>query len=170
MTYLIDNSSWYIDGGYCGLYPIKGNTKIAFKEFGDKQRAKIAWSIQKKLHKYSLAPKVYGNVCKLKLATNTKLLSNSKSEWGYITELAKITTNKKIVSLSKIQELVDNIYTNTGLKFWDCHYHNIGILRNKLVCIDTGKESFSGESNAWFNVDPGPKCSYCLKYKCQCKE
>ena len=37
---------------------------------------------------------------------------------------------------------------------------NIGLIKRrkkKLVCIDTGKESFSGYSNAWGYLDPGPK-------------
>ena len=60
----------------------------------------------------------------------------------------------------------------TGLKFWDCHWYNIGTVKrgrkNKVVCIDTGKESFDGDSNAWGFAEPGPKCCYCEKYQCKC--
>jgi len=39
---------------------------------------------------------------------------------------------------------------------------------NETICIDTGKESFDGNSNAWANPDPGPRCSYCEEYECNC--
>ena len=76
-------------------------------------------------------------------------------------------------ALKKLQKLVEDIAQKTKLKFWDCHYGNIGyIIRDKkpvLVCIDTGKESFRNANNAWGYADPGPKCSYCLRYACRCK-
>jgi hypothetical protein len=74
--------------------------------------------------------------------------------------------------LSEIQNLVNIIHDKTGLKFWDCHYYNIGYVtrnkKSKLVCIDTGKESFDRECNAWGFSEPGPKCNYCKKYQCKC--
>lgn len=170
MDYLINNNSWYKEGGYCGLYPILGKRKIAFKEFWNKERAKYAWSVQKKLYKYGLAPKVYTDVCKLKFAKDIEHWVPENSEWGYVTELAKVSDSKKIITYKKIQDLVESIYYHTGLKFWDCHYSNIGLIKQKLVCIDTGKESFDGRANAWSNVDPGPKCGYCLKFICKCEE
>ena len=76
--------------------------------------------------------------------------------------------------MRNIQDLVDEIKEKTGLKFWDCHWYNVGtVVRNKkkkVVCIDTGKESFDGNANAWGFADPGPKCGYCLKYQCKCPE
>jgi hypothetical protein len=69
---------------------------------------------------------------------------------------------------------VTKIHEKTKLKFWDCHWSNVGVIqrkgRNKVVCIDTGKESFDGCANAWGFADPGPKCSYCLRYQCRCSE
>ena len=76
--------------------------------------------------------------------------------------------------MKNIQSLVEDIREKTGLKFWDCHWYNVGLVnrnnRAKLVCIDTGKESFNGVSNAWGFADPGPKCCYCNTYQCKCSE
>ena len=60
----------------------------------------------------------------------------------------------------------------TGLKFWDCHWYNVGLVKRgkvkKVVCIDTGKESFNGMANAWGYNTPGPQCGYCNEYQCNC--
>jgi hypothetical protein len=74
--------------------------------------------------------------------------------------------------MKDIQNLVNDIELKTGLKFWDCHWFNVGIIKrdrkNLVVCIDTGKESFDAISNAWGFADPGPKCGYCSRYQCKC--
>jgi hypothetical protein len=107
-------------------------------------------------------------VCQLKFSKLNKL-----TNWGYITEIAD-TVQHGDISLHIIQNLVDSIYKKCGLKFWDCHYDNIGLVKRnrkqQLVCIDTGKESFSGLCNAWGFSDPGPRCNYCFKYQCRCEE
>jgi hypothetical protein len=167
--YKIDLYSYSDQGGYCTFYCILDNKNLAFKEFISKSRAEYARKIQIKLNKHSLAPKVYSTLCKMKYDT---LFPGQRSGWGYITEIAK-TLSKNSIPLSKIQRLVDNIYNKTKLKFWDCHWENIGYIsvegKKKLVCIDTGKETWEGHSNYFGNTDPGPKCSYCLKYKCKCE-
>lgn len=171
--YLINNAGWFDEGGYCQFYPILGRRKIGFKEFLNKSRAQYALSVQKKLSKYDLAPKTYSGICKLKFAAEQDHWVPEVSEWGFVTELVKTTKNKKLMRMNKIQQLVDDIYAKTGLKFWDCHYDNIGLIKRgssfKLVCIDTGRESFTGDSNYWGDVSPGPRCSYCCKYKCKCE-
>ena len=40
----------------------------------------------------------------------------------------------------ELENLVNNIREKTGLKFWDCHWTNVGYINNRLVCIDTGKK------------------------------
>jgi hypothetical protein len=164
---LFDDSS---NGGYCTLYYIKDHANLGFKEFISKSRAEYARKIQVRLSRLNLAPKVISKICKLKY---NKLFPDRKSGWGYVTELADIIRPKSI-PLKSIQTLVDNVFKKTKLKFWDCHWDNLGfITRNHkkyLVCIDTGKETWKGDANYFGNVDPGPKCSYCLKFKCQCKE
>jgi hypothetical protein len=166
--YQIDLSGFNTkDGGYCTLFQIEDEPTLGFKEFLSKSRAEYARKVQLKLSKLGLAPKVCSKLCKM---VYKDFFPGQKSGWGYITELAKVV--KSTFSLSKIQKLVDNIYDKTKLKFWDCHWENVGyIIRNnkkKLVCIDTGKETWDGHCNYFGNPDPGPKCSYCLKYKCKC--
>jgi hypothetical protein len=165
--YNIDLSDFYSDdGGYCTLFRLLNKPLLGFKEFISKSRARYARRIQIKLSKLNLAPKVYSRVCKMGYEG---FFPGKKSGWGYVTELAKTGSE---IKLSKIQKLVDSIYAKTKLKFWDCHWANIGYVirdrKKQLVCIDTGRESFDGHANYWQNIDPGPKCSYCLKYKCKC--
>lgn len=167
--YTIDLYSDFDQGGYCAFYTIKSYTGMAFKEFISKSRAEYARKIQLKLSRFNLAPKVHTPIIKMKYDL---LFPNKKSGWGFITEIAKPIDDS--VPLSKIQRLVDEIYLKTKLKFWDCHWYNMGLIKRgrskKLVCIDTGKESFDGYSNAWGNPDPGPKCSYCNTYECKCED
>lgn len=166
--YKIDLSDCYSDdGGYCTLFKISNEPSLGFKEFISKSRAEYARKTQIKLSKHDLAPKVFSRLCRMGYKP---LFVNQISGWGYVTELAKPT--KLNTTLCKIQKLVDNIYDKTNLKFWDCHFANLGHIirgrKRKLVCIDTGKETWDGYSNYFGNSDPGPKCSYCLKYKCKC--
>lgn len=164
----IDLSDYYsADGGYCTLFKVSNEPSLGFKEFICKSRAEYARKTQIKLSKFDLAPKVFSKLCKMRYEP---LFLDQISGWGYITELAK-TANKNI-NLYKIQRLVEHINDSTKLKFWDCHPANLGYIirqgKRKLVCIDTGKETWDGYANYFGNTDPGPKCSYCLRYKCQC--
>lgn len=171
--YLIDYSGWFDEGGYCQVYPIKNNPELVFKEFYNKKKAVDSYKYQKQLAKFDLAPKVYTKICKLNFADDGDIHFEEASDWGYITELAKTYEAATKISMRDIQKLVEEIHEKTGLKFWDCHWYNVGLVKRgrkqKLVCIDTGKESFDGNSNAWANTDPGPKCSYCEKYECKCE-
>jgi len=166
--YLINNDDWFHEGGYAQLYPILNHDTIGFKEFPSKKKADYARKIQVKLSQFDLAPKVLTETIKLKYSQSLENWTPQISDWGYVTELAQHGT----VSSRQIQNLVNKIFKNTKLKFWDCHFSNIGYIRRKgkpkIVCIDTGKESFDGYANAWGNADPGPKCCYCLKYECTC--
>lgn len=173
MDYRINYSGWFEEGGSCQFYPIKNRKTLGFKEFSSKKQAYFAYKTQKNLSKYDLAPKLYTTVCKLKFAKDTTGWIPEFSDWGFVTEIAqpmKYTTNVRKLKL--VQKLVDDIFDHTKLKFWDCHFSNIGIVYrkniSKLVCIDTGKESFDGYSNAWGMADPGPRCNYCLSYNCEC--
>jgi hypothetical protein len=174
MEYLIDYSDWFEEGGYCQLYPIKNHPHLGFKEFYTKKKAASAYSIQKKLSKFDLAPKVYSKVCKLNFAQEDDGYCPDPSDWGYVTELAKTHAAATKIKMQDIQHLVERIHKKTGLKFWDCHWYNVGTVKRssktKVVCIDTGKESFDGYANAWGFAEPGPKCCYCLKYQCNCLE
>ncbi len=171
MSYLIDYSGWFEEGGYCQVYPIKDQRGWVFKEFRNKKKAQESYKYHKLLAKFDLAPKIYSKITRLDFAEDGDYRPDEPSDWGYITEKALPIKHTDFVMV-QIQSLVDVIYVKTGLKFWDCHWFNVGLVsRNnmkKLVCIDTGKESFSGISNAWGFAEPGPKCCYCEKYQCKC--
>jgi len=172
--YQIDYSDWFDEGGCCQVYPIKDHKHLVFKEFRNKKKASEAYSIQRKLSKFDLAPKVYDKVCKLNFMQKDNIIFYDSSNWGYITECAKICQANTKIKMTDIQCLVENIFEKTGLKFWDCHWYNIGLVKrnsqNKVVCIDTGKESFDGHANAWGFSEPGPKCNYCEQYDCECSQ
>jgi hypothetical protein len=171
MKYTIElNSSG--EGGSAEFYDIKEHKDRGFKQFRNKKFANAAYQKQKLLSQYGLAPKVYGKVCKLKIRHQSICIDTN---WGYVTEKAKIVDENIMKNkLKQIQFLVENIEKKTKLKFWDCHYWNIGYIKRKnktkLVCIDTGSESFSSLSNAWGLSSPGPKCDYCNKYQCDCAD
>lgn len=171
--YLIDYSGWFDEGGYCQVYPIKENPLFVFKEFRSKNKATESRRLQTKLAKYDLAPQIYTNVCRIGFCEEDGWKPDEPSDWGYITERAyPVSHNDK--TMKNIQYLVEDIEDKTGLKFWDCHWYNVGLVSRgrsrKLVCIDTGKESFSGMANAWGFSAPGPKCNYCNRYQCKCSE
>lgn len=178
-NYLID-SVWCDSGGSCDVMPIKNHPNLVFKSFKYDHKAKEAYNNQVKLSRLDLAPKVLGSICKIAYYFDPKLLeywdpNKTTTSIGYISEIAAlIPYHLKAKSLKDIQYLVKNIYTKTNMQFWDCHLENVGYIiranKKKLVCIDTGDESFSGYSNAWGFSKPGPQCPYCLKYQCKCSE
>lgn len=172
--FTIDYSDWSDEGGYCQVYPILNNDHLIFKEFRNKKRANSSFKHQKLLSKFDLAPKIYSKVCKLKFAPDGDIVFDDPSDWGYVMEKANTYHAGTKISMKQIQKLVEEINEKTGLKFWDCHWYNVGLIKRgrkqKIVCIDTGSESFDGQSNAWGFADPGPKCSYCHRYQCRCSE
>jgi hypothetical protein len=193
-NYLIDSDNVFSDsGGYCDFLPIKGCLELGFKSFKRKDKAQQALDYQKKLAKFNLAPIPITDLCKIPYYFDPQILAvwtpkETTTNWGFVTEKASMLEPETIDIdctklghckytyryLPKIQKLVEDIKEKTGLKFWDCHEHNVGYIkrgRKKLfVCIDTGPESFKGYANAWGFEEPGPKCPYCLKYQCKCSE
>jgi len=171
-TITCDSSDSYDEGGSAEFYRIAEDKNLGFKQFRDKKFANRAYKKQKLLSKFGLAPKVYGKICRIQIETP---YYNDLSGWGYVTERAKVLDEKVMKKrLNEIQKLVDTINKKTKLKFWDCHYYNIGYIKRnnkaKLVCIDTGSESFDSNSNAWGFSKPGPKCNYCKRYQCSCAD
>lgn len=178
--YLVDES-YHDSGGYCDFYPIKNHPDLGFKSFKNKIKAQDALSNQKLLAQFDLAPEPITDLCKIRYDFNPKILSfldrsSTITGWGFVTEKAGLIDyeNCKTPYLPKIQKLVDDIWSKTRMKFWDCHEYNIGYIKRgrkkQFVCIDTGKESFEPHSNAWGYSEPGPKCCYCNKYQCRCEE
>ena len=171
MKYTIhdDGFGCFEEGGCAEFYWIKEDKTLGFKQFGSKKSATVAYNKQKLLSKFDLAPKVIGKITKLKYEWG------DNTDWGYVTERAKILDEKVMKKrLRDIQNLVQTIENKTHLRFWDCHYYNIGYVKRnnkaKLVCIDTGPESFDCKANAWGMATPGPKCSYCNRYQCRCSD
>lgn len=176
MKYTIDIND-FDEGGSAEFYHIKEDKNLGFKQFRSKKFANAAYSKQKLLSKFGLAPKVYGKVCRLEIKIKNfggeNYTYSDYTNWGYVTEKARIadeTIMKK--RLKEIQSLVESIEKKTKLKFWDCHYWNVGYIKRnnkaKLVCIDTGVESFDRNADAWCMGTPGPKCGYCNRYQCHC--
>lgn len=170
MKYIIKSSMPLDEGGSAEFYDISDYPKLGFKQFRNKRLAISAWNKQKLLSKFRLAPKVISNIIKLPIVYD---YFYSETNWGFITEKASVVDGKLMQKrMPEIQALVDSIRAKTGLKFWDCHYYNIGYIKRNntdtLVCIDTGDESFRRDSNAWGFNFPGPKCSYCKRYDCEC--
>ena len=174
--YLVDMS--YVDdsGSYCDFLPIRGEDHLGFKSFKTKNRALESLDNQLKLAEFNLAPRIATDLCKIPYSYDPQLLKHWNPEetvtsWGYVTEKAMLVDIDD-TPYNKLQSLVDNIRDKTGLKFWDCHWTNIGYIkrgrRKLLVCIDTGAESFTPYCNAWGYEEPGPKCPYCDKYQCYC--
>jgi len=155
------------EGGCCQVYSIVNKRQLLFKEFKNKKLADFSYKKQLKLSSYNLAPKIFSKV----IRTRFKDL-NDITNWGYLTEKVRIS-NESVISIDDIQDLVDNIYRKARIKFWDCHYSNIGYKicagTKVFLCIDCGKESFENCCNAWGLYNPGPICSYCKKYLCECE-
>jgi hypothetical protein len=126
-----------------------------FKTFCNMYNAYYARDVQIILSCLNLAPNVLSEIGRIRVGGRL-------SEWGYITELAKIlscnhwtkpslcpTCEKKCYRKysKKISELAESIYNHTEYEFVDDHFGNVGfIVRDKkkiLVCIDTGIESIS---------------------------
>lgn len=173
MKYTIDISS-FDEGGSAEFYDIKENKNLGFKQFRNKKSANAAYNRQKLLSRFGLAPKVYGKLCKLEIKIKIENYTYpDHTNWGYVTEKARLADEKVMKKrLKEIQSLVESIEKKTKLKFWDCHYWNVGYIKRnnkaKLVCIDTGSESFDADANAWGLENPGPKCNYCNRYDCKC--
>lgn len=169
---------WCESGGYCDFLPIKGEPQLGFKHFKNKRRAKDTLTNQIILSKFDLAPKVITGLCKIPYHYDAEILRYwtpdvTVTDWGYVTEKADILDIKdNNIPYKDIQDLVDEIESKTFLKFWDSHLSNIGLIKrnkkNRLVCIDTGNESFTKHTNAWGYSSPGPKCPECYDYCCNC--
>lgn len=175
--YLID-TSWCDSGGSCDVMPIRNHPDLVFKSFRYKHKAKEAYNNQNKLSKLDLAPKVYSELCQIAYYFDLKILeywypNKTTTDIGYVSESAiLVSSNKK--PLKDIQNLVKEIFNKTNMEFWDCHLDNVGYIKRnnkqKMVCIDTGQESFNNQANAWGFKFPGPQCPYCLKYQCKCSK
>jgi len=141
------------DGSFTTFYKLKGRKTIGFKDFGNKDDATESMENQRMLAKYDLAPKVYGKVRKIDWVDDEGV--KHRSGWGFITEIAKTIDDDDYEGQydseyfrDSVDSLTYNIQMELGMSFGDCHSRNVGWVKrggeDVMVCIDTGKESFSG--------------------------
>lgn len=142
------------DGSFTTFYKLRGRKTIGFKDFGSKNDAIESMENQRMLAKYDLAPRVYGKVRKIDWVDDEGV--KHRSGWGFITEIAKTIDDDDYednYDTDDFRESVDNLTYNIemelGMSFGDCHSRNVGWVKrgghDVMVCIDTGKESFSGD-------------------------
>lgn len=145
----------YGDGSFTTFYKIKGRKTIGFKDFGNKEDAIDSMENQRLLAEYDLAPRVYGKVRKIDWIDDDG--KKRRSGWGYVTEIATTVDDEegegKYFDDEQFRDDVDDLIykmdIELGICFGDSHSRNVGWVkrgkREVLVCIDTGRESFSGE-------------------------
>jgi hypothetical protein len=143
------------DGSFTTFYKLKGRKTIGFKDFGSKEEAVESMENQRLLAEYNMAPRVYGKVRKIDYIDSW--YKKRRSGWGFITEIATTVDDEEGEEKyfdedefrDEVYNLIYKMNMELGIHFGDSHSRNVGwVKRGKeevLVCIDTGKESFSGE-------------------------
>jgi len=142
-----------------------------FKEFGDKQEATYAYSVQSKLSFYNLAPKVLSQIGKIRKS------NGSLSSWGYITEIAEVIgcggnechcgecDDLPYMLSASINRLTDKMLMKADVEFTDAHIGNVGYVYRKgkrvLVCIDFGSESVYDQDADYGTDDDECNCVAC---------
>lgn len=185
----------YSDGGSKNsFYKVKGK-RYGFKSFPNKSLAEFAHKVQSTLSMDNLAPRVYSQVCKIRvpcyfaksdgkngIKTVTEMVL---SNWGYLTEIAQPYTcsceycdgdcanDNCCENYSDIQYLLDSI-EGCDLNYTDPHESNLGyVKRGKyrvLVVLDLGAESVSATSDYYPEVCwDGDEDSDCCCEKCRVK-
>jgi hypothetical protein len=143
------------DGSFTTFYKIKGRKTMGFKDFESKSEAIHAMENQRVLATRDLAPRVYGDVRKIDYLDDCGV--KRRSNWGFVTEIAKTIDDEGYEARydddgdfhDSVENLVFEMQNKCDIDFGDCHARNVGWVkrgkREVLVCIDTGRESFSGE-------------------------
>lgn len=141
-------------GSRNAFYIIKDKKRIGFKEFGTRGEAEFSYRVQSILADKDLAPRVYGQVGKIRRNSDDELTS-----YGYLTEVARPMPEcyddencdgdcfeSCCSNGTTISEVVYDLHKR-GLEYSDHHRGNFGFVRrnNKWipVVIDVGIESFS---------------------------
>lgn len=143
------------DGSFTTFYKLKGRKTIGFKDFGSKEEAMESMENQRLLSEHNLAPKVHGKVRKIDWVDDDGM--KRRSGWGFITEIAITVDDEEgegkyfddDAFRDQVDDLIYKMEMMVGVHFGDSHSRNVGWVKRGreevLVCIDTGKESFSGE-------------------------
>ena len=144
-------------GSRSKFYTLENYNKRGFKTFFNKKDAEKSRNVQIILAEYNLAPRVYSEVGRIRIGKKKKHFS----EWGYITEIATLLgCGGNDCACGECGDLEEDIYgeindlvekiEEIGYYFGDSHIGNIGYVKrnnkNVLVCIDTGPESVSCNS------------------------
>lgn len=143
-----------------------------FKTFRSYEDAEYARDVQRELSEWDLAPQVYSEVGRIRIGDRL-------SEWGYITEVAKVITvhgmscncyrcdnlgNEYEEEIGELQNSIER----AGYYFGDAHVGNVGyITRNGkkiMVCIDTGEESVQRDGYD-YDSKISCQCYECRKYR-----
>lgn len=173
----------YEDAGSRNTFYRLNNHKYGFKSFESKSLAEFAYRVQKRLADNNLAPRVYGEVGRIRVPIDQ--YETELSDWGYITEIARSMSycpdecccnDCSIDSDCKngyiMQSVVDEL-ENHGLSYVDAHPGNFGFVRRNRVwlpvVIDVGYESFDDIDLDLYGPDPydddesdeGCDCSMC---------
>ena len=157
--------------GSCSEFYKLNQRGKGFKTFRSYEDAEYARDVQRELSEWDLAPRVYSEVGRIRIVDRL-------SEWGYITEVAKVITphsiscncyrcdnleNEYEEEIGELQERIEG----AGYYFGDAHTGNVGyITRNGkkiMVCIDTGKESV--ERDDYDEDENNCNCYECRKYR-----
>lgn len=164
------------------FYRIVGSRRLGFKCFQTKENADFSYMIQKELAITNMAPKIYGDVGRIRYG-------GQLTDWGYLTEVAKPMAecnddeycdgecfDSSCYNGIRIQDVVYELDNYYGLSYVDAHRANFGWIRRKgssiLVPIDFGIESFNGvDEEKWGEVDweglnseGSCNCSACRRY------
>jgi hypothetical protein len=128
---------------------------MGFKDFESKGEAIYAMKNQSMLAACDLAPRVYSDVRKIDYLDDCGV--KRRSNWGFVTEIAKTIDDEDYEARydddgnfhDSVSNLIFEMKNKCDINFGDSHSRNVGwVKRGKeevLVCIDTGRESFSGE-------------------------
>lgn len=158
----------YEDAGSRNTFYRLDNRRYGFKSFGSQSLAKFAYRVQKHLADNNLAPRVYGEVGRIRVPVDQ--YENLLSDWGYITEIARpmsyctegycdndCSMDSDCKNSYDMQYVVNEL-ENHGLSYIDAHPGNFGyIRRNRVwltVVIDVGYESFDDFDHEIYGPDP----------------
>ena len=164
------------------------NRRYGFKSFESKTHAEFAYRVQKHLATIDLAPRVYGEVGRIRLPVDK--YETELSDWGYITEIARPMPEcyddecdgACCDSGCDNRSIIDDVLgclEEAGLNYIDVHDGNFGFIRRKgswvPVVIDVGYEGFDYWDNRIYGSDPfygdddeddgpvGCNCRFCLE-------
>lgn len=158
----------YEDAGSRNTFYRLNNHKYGFKSFEEKRLAEFAYRVQKRLADFHLAPRVYGEVGRIRIPIDN--YETELSDWGYITEIAKpmpycteeycdndCTIDSDCKNSYDMRSVVDDLDAE-GLSYVDAHPGNFGFVRRNRVwipvVIDVGYESYDDIDLDLYGPDP----------------